>query len=155
MSEAVTPAIATPRWKITIIPSESPNPFNAQALNEIEINAENVTRGELTAVVADFLAAVAKSPATVLPTVSAVKAYNAEQTLVAAHPATVLYIRLDGEQLWLAAEAAEALEDDINAAGWIDAGEVPAGRACEYARDPEACKNKILGVPATEAETHK
>lgn len=143
---------ALPRWSITIYPSESENPFEANALNSIVVNAEGVTRGEATAVIATFLAVLAKQPGEVLPTVDQVNAYKAEQELLKAHPADVIYVG-QGESLWLdsaslTAELADesgTLADVLAANGWASAGPVPAGvvRACEWMRDADALVAKV------------
>jgi hypothetical protein len=149
-----------PRWSITIHPADSANPFDAQAINSITVNAENVTRGELAAVLANLLAAVVKHPNEVLPTVAQVDAYRAEQALLRDFPADVIYV-CQGESVWLNSgildeqidytDDAEPdtdtmpLADVLAENGWTNAGATPAGavKACEYARGPDALLAKI------------
>jgi len=154
---------ALPRWSITITPSDAESVFDAQAINAITVNAEGVTRGEIAAVLANFLAAVVKHPTEVLPTVAQVDAYKAEQELVRDNPAEVIYVR-NGESAWLSsgslAEPVDytdetapdcmPLSDVLAENGWISAGPAPDGavRACEYARDHDALLAKIRR-PAT------
>jgi len=145
----------TPRWSITVYPSESENPFEANALNSIVVNAEGVTRGEVTAVLAGFLAALSKHPAEALPTVDQVNAYKAEQALLRDHPAEVIYV-CGGESVWLANdslalnaivdESMIAIKDVLAENGWTKAAPVPSGvaRACDWWRDADALIAKIL-----------
>jgi hypothetical protein len=134
--------MSNPRWSITIRPSESANPVDAQALNDIEVYHEGVTRGEISAVVACLLAALIKYPTEQLPTVDQIKAYNAEQELAKQHPASALFVRPDStgdaKQLWLSQAAVTQLQDALTRSGWISAGGFPQGlvRVCDYARDP-------------------
>jgi len=148
----------TPRWSITVNPSESENPFEANALNSIVVNAEGVTRGEVTAVLAGFLAALSKHPAEVLPTVDQVNAYKAEQALLRDHPAEVIYV-CGGESVWLAndslaltVDGALALADVLTTNGWTKAAPVPDGvaRACDWWRDADALVAKVRHAAGVE-----
>lgn len=157
---------ALPRWSITIHPSDAEGVYDAQAINSITVNAEGVTRGEIAAVLANFLAAVVKHPTMVLPTVAQAKAYKAEQDLVRDFPAEVIYVRA-GESAWVGragltepvdytagAEPDETmpLADVLAENGWLSAGPVPDGavKACEYARDADALLAKIRRLATAE-----
>ena len=128
-----------PRWRIVVEPAG-----NGEAKLELMAHADDVRGSEIaycmSRVVTHFLGQADLR----MPTVEEVQE-NAE--LAKDFPATRIFSR-NQALLWLGEAAVKEHRDAINAAGWIEVGEVPLGalRACDYVRAPEA--TAALWAPA-------